>query len=109
LRQEVHDLLELGEQANQGTLRLPDGLVVEDEIAIRKEWLSNLAEARKVLEARAQERYAAEKAAYKAKLTNKKKRRVVPDANPVGGLYSRPQRGHKTKISTTSPTLIHAS
>ena len=39
LRQEVHELLELGEQADQGALRLPDGLVVEDEIAIRKEWL----------------------------------------------------------------------
>ncbi|MBU4480566.1 transposase [Patescibacteria group bacterium] len=39
LRQEVHELLELGEQADQGALRLPEGLVVEDEIAIRKEWL----------------------------------------------------------------------
>jgi len=45
LRQEVHELLELGEQADQGALWLPEGLVVEDEIAIRKEWLENLAEA----------------------------------------------------------------
>ena len=42
LRQEVHELLELGEQADQGALQLPEGLVVEDEIAIRKEWLENL-------------------------------------------------------------------
>src|SRR3990172_3015633 len=46
MRQEVHELLELGEQADQWVLRLPEGLVVEDEIAIRKEWLGKLVSAR---------------------------------------------------------------
>ena len=36
VRQEVQELLELGEQADQGGLQLPEGLVVEDEIAMRK-------------------------------------------------------------------------
>jgi transposase len=35
LRQEVHELLDLGEQADQSALQLPEGLVVEDEIVIR--------------------------------------------------------------------------
>ena len=74
LRQEVHELLELGEQADQGVVRLPEGLVVEDEIAIRKEWLENLAEAKTVLETRAQERYAAEKAEYEAKLREREEK-----------------------------------
>jgi len=67
LRQEVNELLTLGEQADQGELQLPEGLVVRDEIALRQEQLANLAQAKAVLEARAQERFAAEQAEYAAK------------------------------------------
>ena len=56
LRQEVNELFELGEQADQGDLQLPEGLIIEDEIVLRKKRLANLAEAKTVLEARAQER-----------------------------------------------------
>ena len=55
LHREVEELLALGEQADQ--VELPEGLVVEDEITFRKNRLTNLAEAKSVLEARAQERY----------------------------------------------------
>ena len=58
----------LGEQADQGDLVLPEAVVIEDEIALRQERLENLAKARAVLEARAQERYEAEKAEYEAKV-----------------------------------------
>ncbi|MBI3242827.1 MAG: transposase [Chloroflexi bacterium] len=68
LRQEVHDLLALGEQADQGDRQLPDGLVIPDEIALRQERLTNLAQAKAVLQARAQERYQAEKDDYDAKV-----------------------------------------
>jgi transposase len=68
LRQEVHTLLTLGEQADQGERTLPDGLVLEDELTLRQERLANLAKAKAVLEARAQERDAAEQAEYEAKL-----------------------------------------
>lgn len=65
LRLEVAELMELGEQADQG--QLPPGLNLETEITFRQERLINLAQAKAVLEARAQERYAAEQAEYEAK------------------------------------------
>jgi len=97
LRQEVHELLELGEQADQGALRLPEGLVVEDEIAIRKEWLENLAEAKFVLEARAQERYEAEKAAYEAKLREREEKARRSGRKPRGRHPQPPKDGPKDK------------
>lgn len=66
LRSEVAELLALGEQADQ-TVR-PEGLDVANEVALRQQRLGNLAQAKQVLEARAAERYAAEQAAYEAKL-----------------------------------------
>jgi transposase len=68
LRQQVSELFALGEQADQGELVFPAGFRVTDEIAFRQERLENLAKAKAVLETRAQERYAAEKAAYDAKV-----------------------------------------
>jgi len=97
LRQEVHELLELGEQADQGALRLPEGLVVEDEIAIRKEWLENLAEARTVLEARAQERYAAEQAEYEAKLREREEKAKSSGRKPGGRKPKPPEMGPQDK------------
>ena len=67
LKQEVQELLNLGEQADQGEVELPEGLVLEDELNLRQERLVNLAQARKVLEERAKERYAAEKRSMKPK------------------------------------------
>src|SRR3989304_5566606 len=46
LRQEVNELFELGEQVDQGKKQLPDGLVIQDEIAIREERLGNLTKGR---------------------------------------------------------------
>jgi len=97
LRQEVHELLELGEQADQGALRLPEGLVVEDEIAIRKEWLENLAEAKSVLEAHAQERYAAEQAEYEAKLRQREEKARRSGRKPCGHQPKPPKPGPQDK------------
>ncbi len=97
LCQEVHELLELGEQADQGALRLPEGLVVEDEIAIRKEWLENLAEARTVLEARAQERCAAEQAEYEAKLREREEKAKSSGRKPRGRKPKPPEAGPQDK------------
>jgi len=93
LRQEVHELLELGEQADGGALRLPEGLVVEDEIAIRKEWLENLAEARVVLEGRARERHAAEQAEYEAKLREREEKARKSGGKPRGRQPKPPEAG----------------
>ena len=56
LRTEVDTLFALTEHAEQ--TEIPEGLVIADEIAFRHERLANLAKAKAVLEARAQERYA---------------------------------------------------
>src|SRR3712207_626818 len=66
LRAEVQALFVLGAQADQGSL--PDGLVVTDEIALRQERLRRLAEAKAVLEPRATERDAVERAEYDEKV-----------------------------------------
>lgn len=66
LRAEVEELLAWGEQADQG--EVPDGLDIEHEVSLRQAKLANLGHAKAVLEARAQERFAAEQAAYEAKL-----------------------------------------
>ncbi len=63
LRNEVAELLALGEQAD-----LPEGLDVVNEVALRQQRLGNLAEAKQILAARAKERAAAEQAEYEAKL-----------------------------------------
>ncbi len=97
LRQEVHEILELGEQVDQGALQLPEGLVVEDEIAIRKEWLENLVSARVVLEARAQERHVAEQAEYEAKLHDREEKAKRSGRKPRGRKPKPPEVGPKDK------------
>ena len=97
MRQEVHELLELGEQADQGALRLPDGLVIEDEIAIRKGWLENLAAAKSTLHARAQERYAAEQAEYEAKLREREEKVRKSGRKPRGRQPKPPEPGPQDK------------
>ena len=68
LRQQMATLLTLGEQVDQQEQTLPTGLVIEDEVALRQTRLENLAQAKKVLQARAQERDAHERAEYEAKV-----------------------------------------
>jgi transposase len=92
LRQEVAELLALGEQADR--VELPEGMVIEDEIAFRKSRLANLAEARVTLEARAQERYETEQAAYEAKMRAREQK-----ASQTG----RKPRGRKPQPPTPGP------
>jgi len=66
LRAEVDELFARGEQAEQ--VSLPDGLILADEMARRQARLVHLAQAHAVLDARAQERYQAERTEYEAKL-----------------------------------------
>jgi transposase len=66
LRAEVEELFALSESAEQQ--EVPAGMVIADEIALRQARLTRLAEAKAVLEARAQERAAQEQAEYEAKV-----------------------------------------
>jgi transposase len=97
LRQEVKDLFELGEQADQGELQLPEGLLIEDEIALRKKRLVNLAEAKAVLEARAQERDEVEQAEYEAKQREREEKSRKTGRKPRGRKPKPPQPGPRDK------------
>ncbi len=94
LRQEVQELLTLGEQADQGELQLPEGLVLEDEISLRQARLENLAQAKAVLEARAKERYEAE---YEAKLKERTKKARKRHHKPKGRPPKAPEAGPRDK------------
>jgi transposase len=87
LRVEVAELFELGEQADQGEIVLPEGLVIQDEVVLRQERLMKLAEAKAILEARAQARYQNEKAEYDDKMRKRKRKHhgktpKPPEAGP---------------------------
>src|SRR5213080_3485504 len=82
LRTEVEELFTLSEQSDQPEVL--DGLVVRDEIARREDRLARLAEAKAVLEARAQERAAAEQAEYEAKMAQREERERTTGRRPGG-------------------------
>lgn len=95
LRAEVEQLFALSEHAEQG--ELPDGLVVSDEIAIRQVRLARLAEAKAVLEARAQERLALEQAAYDAKMQARAEQAHQTGKTPRGRVPKPPTPGPRDK------------
>ena len=97
LRQEVSELFALGEQADQGDLQLPEGLRLPDELALRQARLENLAQAKAVLEARAQERYTTEKAAYDAQLREREEKARKTKRKPRGRKPKPPQPGPQDK------------
>ena len=82
LRREVAELLALGAQADQAAL--PEGLDIANEVALRQQRLGNLAEAKQVLAARAQERDAAEQAEYEAKLQARQAKTQETGRQPGG-------------------------
>ncbi len=70
LQTEVNELFALAKVADGG--QLPDEMNIADEIARRQEQLERLSEAKKVLEARAQAHYEAQKVEYEAKMRDRK-------------------------------------
>jgi len=82
LRAEVDQLFSLAEQADHH--ELPEGMNVADEIALRQERLERLAEAKKVLQARALERQAAEQAEYEAKQREREAKAKRSGRKPPG-------------------------
>lgn len=82
LRAEVAELLQLGEQADRGAL--PAEVDFAMEIALREERLRNLERAKEVLEARAQERYAAELAAHEAQMRAREEQADETGRKPGG-------------------------
>ncbi|HZD58028.1 MAG TPA: transposase [Anaerolineales bacterium] len=105
LRKEVAELFELGEQVEQDEKQLPEGMVIQDEIAMREERLANLARAKAVLEARAKERYEAEQAEYEAKLREREKKARKHHRKPKGRPPQPPEPGpgDKDQYNFTDP------
>ena len=95
LQVEVEQLFSLSEQAEQSSL--PEGLNIDDEIARRQERLSNLAQAKAVLQARAQERYQTEKAAYEKKLREREEKARKNKRKPGGRKPKPPTSGPRGK------------
>lgn len=90
-------LMTLAEETDQGDLVLPEGLVIQDEISLRQERLENLAKARAVLEARAQERYEAEQAEYEAKVKRREEQARRNKRKPGGRPPKPPEPGPRDK------------
>jgi len=95
LSAEVEELIALGETAEQEGL--PEGMDLKFEIALREERLLNLAQAKAVLEARAEERHEVEKAEYEAKLREREGKAKKTGRNPRGKGPKPPTAGPRAK------------
>lgn len=91
LRQEVQQLLDLAEQADQS--ELPDALSVPDEIARRQAQLEAIAAAKRKIEARAKARYEREKAEFDARLKAREEAAARTGRKPRGKPPTPPSAG----------------
>src|SRR3712207_4510999 len=97
LRAEVAELMVKAEAADRADL--PDGLSIPEELARREQRLAEIARARAIIEARAKERPARERAEYEAEMAARaakaaaagRKPRGRPPAPPVAGPSSTDQ------------------
>ncbi len=100
---ELEAFLQREEAAEGG--QLPQGMNAEDEIERRQQQLARLAEARQVLEARAQARYEAEKAEYDAKVKERAEKEARTGRKPGGRPPKPPTPGpdDKDQYNFTDP------
>lgn len=95
LQEQVTELLALAAQADKQPL--PEGMNLGDEIARREQRLAQLAEAKAVLEMRAQARYEAEKEAYEEKVRQREERARKKGQKPRGRPPKPPTPGPRDK------------
>jgi transposase len=95
LEREVEELLALSEQADEG--QLPAGMDVQEEIVFRRKRLANLAQAKSVLEMRAEEQYQTEKAEYEARLREREEKARREKRKPRGRKPKPPKKGPQDK------------
>ena len=88
-----------GNMPIKGRLKFRDGLNQEDEMAIREKRLAQLAEAKKVLAERANERYLSEQAEYEAKLKKRTEKARKRHGKPRGQAPQAPQPGPQRQRS----------
>lgn len=90
LEREVEEMLALSEEADEE--QLPTGMDIQEEIVFRRKRLANLAQAKSVLEMRAEEQYQIEKAEYEARLREREEKR-----KPRGRKPKPPKKGPQDK------------
>jgi transposase len=95
LKAEVAELFALAEAADRK--QWPEEMNLPDEIERRQQQLERLAEAKKVLEARAQVRYEAEQAEYEAKLRRRTEKAAKKGQKPRGRRPKPPKPGPRDK------------
>ena len=95
LQGEVNELFSLAEAADGG--QLPAEMNIQDEVERRQQQLERLAEAKKVLEARAQVRYEAEKSEYEAKMRAREEKAAKIGRKPPGRPPQPPTPGPRDK------------
>ncbi len=103
LQAEVNELFALAEAADGGQLSAE--MNIPDEIERREQQLARLAEAKKVLEARAQARYEAEQAEYEAKMQAREEKAAKKGQKPRGRPPKPPTpgAGDKDQYNFTDP------
>jgi len=95
LQAEVEELFALAEAADGQNV--PEEMDIDDEINRRRQRLAALAEAKKVLEARAQARYEAEQAEYEAKMAQRQQKAAQKGQKPTGPDPKPPTLGPRAK------------
>ena len=93
LKAEVQELLALAEQADQADV--PDGVSLPEEIKRREDRLAIMAEAKRKIAARAEERYQREKAEYDEKMTRRAAMEKDSGKKPGGKPPRAPESGPK--------------
>jgi transposase len=91
LKAEVADLLGRAEAADQADI--PDGMQVPEELARREKRLAEIARAKAVIEARAKERHARERAEYEARMAEREAKAAQTGKKPGGRAPKPPVEG----------------
>ena len=94
---EVKKLLELAQQADQEAEAEQQELDIPEELQRREERLAAIQEAQEKIEARAQERYEAERAEYEEKLKRRQERAAATGKKVGGRPPKEPEAGPKDK------------
>jgi len=93
LKAEVQELLALAEAAD--TANIPDGMSLPKELKLREDRLAAMAAAKAKIAARAQERYAREKAEFDEKMSKRQAKEKETGKRPRGKEPSAPESGVK--------------
>jgi transposase len=91
LKLEVADLLGRAEAADQA--EVPDGMSIPEELARREKRLAEIARAKAVIEARARERHARERAEYEARMAARAAKAEQTGKKPGGRAPQPPEEG----------------